>query len=126
MANSPTCVQLLLLTPAPTLTDSRALQASRRARRLPSPNPARRPRQLYQGALDCRSAQSGVPCPASSPTRLPAQVLVATDTHIGYAEKDPVRGRDSINTFKEVLDLAVANDVRRELPPLRSRSEAAS
>ncbi|GAA5922687.1 hypothetical protein JCM3775_006100, partial [Rhodotorula graminis] len=38
------------------------------------------------------------------------KVLVATDTHIGYAEKDPVRGRDSINTFKEVLDLAVAND----------------
>ncbi|GAA5839543.1 hypothetical protein JCM9279_005973 [Rhodotorula babjevae] len=39
------------------------------------------------------------------------KVLVATDTHIGYAEKDPVRGRDSINTFKEVLDLAVANEV---------------
>jgi len=53
-------------------------------------------------------------------------VLVATDTHIGYAEKDPVRGRDSINTFKEVLDLAVANNVRRELPTLPSRSETAS
>ncbi|GAA5974461.1 hypothetical protein JCM11641_003229 [Rhodosporidiobolus odoratus] len=39
------------------------------------------------------------------------KVLVATDNHIGYAEKDPVRGRDSINTFREILDLAVANDV---------------
>ncbi|GAA5871990.1 hypothetical protein JCM16303_000936 [Sporobolomyces ruberrimus] len=39
------------------------------------------------------------------------KVLLATDNHIGYAEKDPVRGRDSINTFGEILDLAVANDV---------------
>ncbi|GAA5824665.1 hypothetical protein JCM3770_005624 [Rhodotorula araucariae] len=39
------------------------------------------------------------------------KVLLATDNHIGYGEKDPVRGRDSINTFKEILDLAVANDV---------------
>ncbi|GAA6060679.1 hypothetical protein JCM10212_005061 [Sporobolomyces blumeae] len=39
------------------------------------------------------------------------KILLATDNHIGYGEKDPVRGRDSINTFKEILDLAVANDV---------------
>jgi len=39
------------------------------------------------------------------------KILLATDNHIGYAEKDPVRGRDSINTFKEILDLAIANDV---------------
>ncbi|GAA6019654.1 hypothetical protein JCM10207_006959 [Rhodosporidiobolus poonsookiae] len=39
------------------------------------------------------------------------KILLATDNHVGYAEKDPVRGRDSINTFKEILDLAVANDV---------------
>ncbi|BGP41322.1 meiotic recombination [Rhodotorula kratochvilovae] len=39
------------------------------------------------------------------------KVLLATDNHIGYAEKDPIRGRDSINTFKEILDLAVENDV---------------
>ncbi|GAA5896101.1 MRX complex nuclease subunit [Sporobolomyces salmoneus] len=39
------------------------------------------------------------------------KVLLATDNHIGYAEKDPVRGRDSINTFREILDLAIANDV---------------
>ncbi|GAA5967733.1 hypothetical protein JCM3765_000014 [Sporobolomyces pararoseus] len=39
------------------------------------------------------------------------KILLATDNHIGYAEKDPVRGRDSINTFREILDLAIANDV---------------
>ncbi|GAA5844842.1 hypothetical protein JCM11251_007344 [Rhodosporidiobolus azoricus] len=39
------------------------------------------------------------------------KVLIATDNHIGAHEKDPVRGNDSINTFKEILDLAVANDV---------------
>ncbi|GAA5871171.1 hypothetical protein JCM3774_006812 [Rhodotorula dairenensis] len=39
------------------------------------------------------------------------KILLATDNHIGYAEKDPIRGRDSINTFKEILDLAIANDV---------------
>lgn len=39
------------------------------------------------------------------------QVLLATDNHIGYAEKDPVRGQDSINAFREILQLAVANDV---------------
>lgn len=44
-----------------------------------------------------------------SPTQ---QILLATDNHIGYAETDPVRGRDSINTFREILELAVANDVR--------------
>ncbi|KAK4052670.1 meiotic recombination [Microbotryomycetes sp. JL201] len=39
------------------------------------------------------------------------KILLATDNHIGYAENDPVRGRDSINTFREILQLAVANDV---------------
>ncbi|GAA5961380.1 hypothetical protein JCM21900_006686 [Sporobolomyces salmonicolor] len=39
------------------------------------------------------------------------KILLATDNHIGYAEKDPIRGRDSINTFREILDLAIANDV---------------
>lgn len=44
----------------------------------------------------------------------PPQILLATDNHIGYAETDPVRGMDSINTFREILQLAVANDVRLE------------
>lgn len=38
--------------------------------------------------------------------------MVATDNHIGYLERDPIRGQDSINTFKEILQLAVKHDVR--------------
>ena len=30
---------------------------------------------------------------------------------VGYNEKDPIRGQDSINTFREILALAVENDV---------------
>ncbi|KDQ12534.1 hypothetical protein BOTBODRAFT_34499 [Botryobasidium botryosum FD-172 SS1] len=33
--------------------------------------------------------------------------MVATDNHIGYMERDPIRGQDSINSFEEVLKLAV-------------------
>ncbi|KAF4576241.1 meiotic recombination [Pleurotus pulmonarius] len=39
------------------------------------------------------------------------RIMLATDTHIGYAERDPVRGQDSINSFKEVLQLAVKHEV---------------
>ncbi|MBW0480653.1 hypothetical protein O181_020368 [Austropuccinia psidii MF-1] len=39
------------------------------------------------------------------------KILVATDNHIGYAESDPIRGQDSINTFREILQLATENDV---------------
>ncbi|KAH7912498.1 Metallo-dependent phosphatase-like protein [Hygrophoropsis aurantiaca] len=39
------------------------------------------------------------------------KILLATDNHIGYLERDPIRGQDSINTFKEILQLAVKNDV---------------
>ncbi|KAH9077950.1 Metallo-dependent phosphatase-like protein [Lactarius deliciosus] len=39
------------------------------------------------------------------------RILLATDNHIGYLERDPIRGQDSINTFKEILHLAVKNDV---------------
>ncbi|KAI0037063.1 Metallo-dependent phosphatase-like protein, partial [Vararia minispora EC-137] len=39
------------------------------------------------------------------------RILIATDNHIGYLERDPVRGQDSINTFKEILQLAVKHDV---------------
>jgi len=34
------------------------------------------------------------------------RILVATDTHIGYNEKDEIRGRDALNTFEEVLQIA--------------------
>ncbi|KAI9070370.1 DNA repair exonuclease [Trametes sanguinea] len=39
------------------------------------------------------------------------KILLATDTHIGYLERDPVRGQDSIKAFKEILQLAVKHDV---------------
>ncbi len=44
------------------------------------------------------------------------RILLATDNHIGYLERDPVRGQDSINTFKEILQLAVKNDVGCNIP----------
>lgn len=43
------------------------------------------------------------------------RILLATDNHIGYLERDPIRGQDSINTFKEVLQLAVKHDVSSAL-----------
>ncbi|KAJ6590952.1 Metallo-dependent phosphatase-like protein [Mycena vulgaris] len=39
------------------------------------------------------------------------KIMLATDNHIGYLERDPVRGQDSINTFREILQLAVKHDV---------------
>lgn len=39
------------------------------------------------------------------------QILLATDNHIGYGERDPIRGRDSLITFEEILKLAVENEV---------------
>ena len=44
------------------------------------------------------------------------RIMLATDNHIGYLERDPIRGQDSINTFKEILQLAVKNDVRVHNP----------
>ena len=38
-------------------------------------------------------------------------ILLATDTHLGYMEKDAVRGNDSLVSFEEVLQLAQQNDV---------------
>ncbi|KAG0719874.1 Double-strand break repair protein MRE11 [Chionoecetes opilio] len=39
------------------------------------------------------------------------RILVATDNHLGYAEKHPERGNDSFEAFEEVLELAVEHDV---------------
>ena len=41
------------------------------------------------------------------------KIMLATDNHIGYLERDPIRGQDSIEAFKEVLQLAVKHDVRK-------------
>ena len=38
-------------------------------------------------------------------------IFAATDNHIGFMEKDPVRFNDSIEAFEEVLQIAKAQDV---------------
>ncbi|KAF9078545.1 Mre11 DNA-binding presumed domain-containing protein [Rhodocollybia butyracea] len=39
------------------------------------------------------------------------RILLATDNHIGYNERDPIRGQDSVNTFGEILQLAKKHQV---------------
>ena len=39
------------------------------------------------------------------------RILVSTDNHVGYEERDPVRKNDSANTFNEVLEIAKERDV---------------
>ncbi|XP_055840400.1 double-strand break repair protein MRE11-like [Episyrphus balteatus] len=38
-------------------------------------------------------------------------IMIATDNHLGYCEKDPIRGNDSFIAFEEILELAVEKDV---------------
>ncbi|KAI0634000.1 Metallo-dependent phosphatase-like protein [Trametes polyzona] len=55
----------------------------------------------------------GVPLPTIEDERPEdtIKIMLATDNHIGYLERDPIRGQDSINAFKEILQLAVKHDV---------------
>uniref|UniRef100_A0A1Y1N0S8 Mre11 DNA-binding domain-containing protein n=1 Tax=Photinus pyralis TaxID=7054 RepID=A0A1Y1N0S8_PHOPY len=39
------------------------------------------------------------------------KILVATDIHLGFAEKNAIRGQDSFVTFEEILQLASKNKV---------------
>lgn len=39
------------------------------------------------------------------------KILVATDIHLGFMEKDAVRGNDTFVTFDEILRLALENEV---------------
>lgn len=39
------------------------------------------------------------------------KILIATDIHLGYMEKDPVRGNDTFVTFNEILEQAQKNEV---------------
>eukprot|EP01129_Flabellula_baltica_P005317 TRINITY_DN1916_c0_g1_i1.p1 TRINITY_DN1916_c0_g1~~TRINITY_DN1916_c0_g1_i1.p1 ORF type:complete len:658 (+),score=153.95 TRINITY_DN1916_c0_g1_i1:29-2002(+) len=39
------------------------------------------------------------------------RILIVSDTHIGYMERDPVRGGDSFRTWEEVLKLAYDREV---------------
>ena len=37
---------------------------------------------------------------------------IASDNHVGYAENDPVRCGDSLESFEEILSIAKEKDVR--------------
>jgi len=39
------------------------------------------------------------------------RILVATDSHVGYEERDPVRKDDSWKSFDEVMRMAKDQDV---------------
>lgn len=39
------------------------------------------------------------------------RILVATDSHVGYEERDPIRKDDSWTSFEEVMKLAQTEDV---------------
>ncbi|KAI9594350.1 Mre11 DNA-binding presumed domain-containing protein [Syncephalis fuscata] len=49
--------------------------------------------------------------PADTNSSNTVSILVATDNHLGYLEKDPVRGEDSFRTFEEILRLAQQHEV---------------
>lgn len=40
------------------------------------------------------------------------RIMLSTDNHLGYAERDPIRGMDSFAAFEEVLYLAKEYKVR--------------
>ena len=48
----------------------------------------------------------------------PFVLLPATDNHIGYMEKDPIRCSDSLEAFEEVLKIAKDQDVRTSVNEL--------
>ncbi|KZP22232.1 DNA repair exonuclease [Athelia psychrophila] len=65
--------------------------------------------------MDDGSDRGSVPSPPTIRTARTdtdsIRIMLATDNHIGYLERDPVRGQDSINTFREILQLARKYDV---------------
>eukprot|EP00554_Chaetoceros_debilis_P011983 CAMPEP_0194116684 /NCGR_PEP_ID=MMETSP0150-20130528/28215_1 /TAXON_ID=122233 /ORGANISM="Chaetoceros debilis, Strain MM31A-1" /LENGTH=817 /DNA_ID=CAMNT_0038807463 /DNA_START=62 /DNA_END=2515 /DNA_ORIENTATION=+ len=56
-----------------------------------------------QGATPSNSNQEPVDNNVDEDT---LRVMISTDNHLGYAEKDPIRGNDSFAAFEEVLLLA--------------------
>ena len=39
------------------------------------------------------------------------KIMLATDNHLGYGEKMPIRADDSFVSFDEILEIAIENDV---------------
>merc|ERR1719253_2044686 len=61
------------------------------------------------------------------------RILISTDNHLGYLERDPIRGRDSFAALEEVLALArqrradlvlLAGDLFHESKPSRQTLHA--
>ncbi|KAL1853571.1 meiotic recombination [Diaporthe australafricana] len=49
--------------------------------------------------------------PTDAPVQDTIRILVATDNHVGYEERDPIRKDDSWKTFDEIMNLARTQDV---------------
>ncbi len=49
---------------------------------------------------------------AASPDPNVIRIFFSTDNHLGYNEKDPVRGDDSFIAFEEVLEKCIEAKVR--------------
>ncbi|KAL7512292.1 hypothetical protein ACHAXN_012756 [Cyclotella atomus] len=49
--------------------------------------------------------------PPNSPDANTLRILLSTDNHLGYLERDPIRGNDSFAAFEEVLHLARSHHV---------------
>uniref|UniRef100_A0A3B4A588 Calcineurin-like phosphoesterase domain-containing protein n=1 Tax=Periophthalmus magnuspinnatus TaxID=409849 RepID=A0A3B4A588_9GOBI len=51
------------------------------------------------------------------------KILISTDVHLGYLEKDAIRGNDSYNTLKEILEyvdfILLGGDLFHENKPSR-------
>ena len=39
------------------------------------------------------------------------KILITSDNHLGFEENDPIRKDDSFNTFEEILQLALEENV---------------
>jgi len=48
---------------------------------------------------------------SAHPSSSTIKLLISTDNHLGFLESDPVRANDSFNTFEEILQLAIENQV---------------
>ena len=67
----------------------------------------------YQGSDDMMKILVGKQPAVSSDTEriLFPNHATATDNHIGYMEKDPVRYNDSLESFEEILEIAKSQNV---------------
>ena len=72
---------------------------------VPGSNPGR-DTFYFTHALKCEARPQEMLSTKTEPFASSLRFLLATDIHLGFAEKDPVRGNDSFETFGEVLKLA--------------------